>query len=316
MRLNPFAAALLCACGTVNAFSSQTEAIAVSGGGMRTSTGPIQSAASSGSPDGRSNAASSAHATAGALGVSANAVALGYTTPGVGDSGAHGGASASAAVTDDFTLTMSFINGYLAFQNLAAERGGSYLRVNWVLHGEFLSSAEPGEDWLASAGSVGSFNANITVSSALNSDSAIIEQSVSRSVSNYGPPSYSYSTSAGYGVLYVPIAAVDSQNIHIQMNAWAGVDAVAYRTNSHAAVDANFGNTLYWAGISGIQFGDGSEADGVQITALSSTGFDYVPSAVSSVPEVPTAGLMFCGLLWVVRRRKSVSPFRFSASVG
>ena len=62
--------------------------------------------------------------------------------------------------------------------------------------------------------------------------------------------------------------------------------------NSTVSSFANFGNSIYWAGITSITLADGSAA--TEFSALGSTGFDWKASAVP-VPEPSNAWLFFFG---------------------
>lgn len=64
-------------------------------------------------------------------------------------------------------------------------------------------------------------------------------------------------------------------------------------SNSTVSSFANFGNSVYWAGITAITLVDGSVA--TEFSALGSTGYDWKTSAVP-VPEPSSAWLFFFGL--------------------
>lgn len=64
-------------------------------------------------------------------------------------------------------------------------------------------------------------------------------------------------------------------------------------SNSTVSSFANFGNSVYWAGITSITLADGSVA--TEFSALGSTGYDWKTSAVP-VPEPSNAWLFFFGL--------------------
>lgn len=63
--------------------------------------------------------------------------------------------------------------------------------------------------------------------------------------------------------------------------------------NSAVSSFANFGNSIYWAGITSITLADGSVA--TEFSALGSTGYDWKTSAMP-VPEPSSAWLFFFGL--------------------
>lgn len=109
------------------------------------------------------------------------------------------------------------------------------------------------------------------------------------------------------------LSGVPSQlEMYARLTTGAFADATYLPTESgsvDASVNCNLSDTVSWGGIAAARTIDGTPMPLSDVSAVSSSGFDYETEYVSSVPEPSTSWAMSiaAGALWFARRRQAAA---------